>query len=161
MATQVLLTEDVETLGRQGEVVSVREGYARNFLLPQKVAVVASERTLRMQQKLKEERLKKAIQDKQESEETASRLQGITLTVVVKVDHDGHMYGSVSAADIVHLLQEHHHVSLERKAIQLKHPVKTTGVHDIHVKLKEDVTALVHLKIISEEGHRLAQQEQK
>lgn len=161
MATQLLLTEDVETLGKQGEIVSVREGYARNFLLPKKVAVIASARTLRMQQKLKEERAKKALLDKQEAEETASRLQGVTLTVVVKVDHDGHMYGSVSGVEIVHLLQEHHHIALDKKAIQLKHPIKETGVHDIHVKLKEGVAAIIHLKIISEEAHRLTQQEQK
>ena len=161
MATQLLLTEDVESLGKQGEVVTVREGYARNFLLPKGVAVIASARTLRMQQKLKEERAKKAIIDKQEAEETASRLLGLTLTVVVKVDHEGHMYGSVSAAEIIHLLQEHHHIALEKKAIQLKHPIKTTGVHDIHVRLKEGVETIIHLKIISEEGHRLAQQEQQ
>lgn len=161
MATQLLLTEDVESLGRQGEVVAVREGYARNFLLPQGLAVVASAGTLRMQQKLKEERAKKAIIDKQEAEETASRLLGLTLTVVVKVDHEGHMYGSVSAAEITHLLQEHHHIALEKKAIQLKHPIKTTGVHDIHVRLKEGVETIIHLKVISEEGHRLAQQEQQ
>ncbi len=151
MATKLLLIEDVESLGRSGEVVNVKPGYARNFLLPQGLAVVADTHALRRQDKLKEERQKKAAEDKQESEGIAGQLEGITLTTVVKVDHEGHMYGSVTAHEIVHLLQEQKNIVLEKKNVQIKHPIKTTGTHSIPVKLKEGVSATFNLEVTSEE----------
>jgi large subunit ribosomal protein L9 len=160
MATQVLLLEDVDVLGRSGEIVNVKPGYARNFLLPQGLAVVADKRALRMQQRLQEEREKKAIVDKKDSEELAARIEGKTLNKVVKVDHEGHMYGSVTLADILQLLQDDLKVELDKKSIALKHPIKTTGAHTLTVKLKEGVTANFHLKVMSEEGFRAAAAEE-
>lgn len=160
MATKLLLLEDVEALGRQGEIVNVKPGYARNYLLPQGLAIIANKQALRQQERLKEERQKKAIADKNEAEEVATKLNGLTLTTVVKVDQEGHMYGSVSANEIVHLLQEQKHIELEKKNIQLKHPIKTTGVHEIHVRLKEGVATSFNLKVMSEEGYRASKEEQ-
>jgi large subunit ribosomal protein L9 len=158
MATKLLLIEDVEALGRSGEIVNVKPGYARNYLLPQGLGVIADKKALRQQERLKEERQKKALTDQKESEEIAARLEGLTLTTVVKVDQEGHMYGSVSALEIAHLLQEQHHIELDKKSIQLKHPIKTTGVHPISIKLKEGVTASLTLKVMSEEGYRQSQE---
>lgn len=156
---QVLLLEDVDSIGRSGEVVNVKPGFARNYLYPQGLAVIADKHTLRMQQKLKEEREKQAIVDRQESEELANRINGISITKVVKVDQEGHMYGSVTAHDILHLLQDELRVELEKKSVVLKHPIKATGVHTILVKLKEGVTANFNLKVMSEEGYRNASEE--
>lgn len=160
MATQYLLLEDVEGLGHSGDIVkNIRPGFARNFLLPQKKIVIADKQTLRLQEKLKEERAKKRLLDKQESDAIAARVTGLTLTQVVKVDHDGHMYGSVTIADIAHLLQEHAQVEIEKKAILLKHAIKSTGVHTIHLKLKEGVDATFHLNVLSEEAYKNGQNE--
>jgi large subunit ribosomal protein L9 len=150
MATKLLLIEDVEDLGRSGDVVSVRPGFARNFLLPQGVAVIADRVTLRKQKLLQEEREKRAAVDKQEAEQTASGLNELVLTKIVKVDHEGHMYGSVSAHDVADLLQQQSNITLEKRAIGLKHPIKETGVHHIAIKLKEGVTASITLKVVSE-----------
>ena len=106
MPNQLLLLEDVENLGRSGDVVSVKPGYCRNFLLPQKKAVVADNYTLRLQAKLKDERLKRAAVDRKEAEELAQKVEGMVLTIEVKVDPDGHMYGSVAAVDIVKLFEK-------------------------------------------------------
>lgn len=152
MATKVLLIEDVDVLGRSGDIVNVKPGYARNYLLPQGLAIVANKQALMMQAKLQEERKKKAVVEKAESEALSKQIQGITLVKVVKVDHEGHMYGSVSSNDIIHLLKEEKNIELERKNIQLKHPIKTIGVQTINVKLKEDVLANFTLKVVSEEG---------
>lgn len=160
MATKLLLIEDVEALGRSGDIVTVKPGYGRNFLLPQGFAVIADKKALRQQERLIEERKKKAIEDKKESDAIAARIEGITLTTVVKVDQEGHMYGSVTAHEIVHLLQEQQKVEIEKKSIQLKHPIKTTGVHAIPVKLKEGVAATFNLKVMSEEGFKTSQEEQ-
>lgn len=147
MANKLLLLEDVEALGRSGDIVSVKPGYARNFLLPQCLAIVADKKALRMQTRLQEERKKKAIVDRKESEELATKLQGQNLTTIVKVDHDGHMYGSVSAADIADLLEQQVAIAVEKRTIQLKHPIKETGIHTIHVKLNEGVQASFSLTI--------------
>lgn len=156
---KLLLLEDVDALGRKGEVVNVRPGFARNFLLPRQLAIVADKSALRMQARLKEEREKQAVVDKKESEELAGRLEGTTLSTVVKVDHDGHMYGSVSALDVLHLLRDQKSVELEKRAIQLPHPIKEIGVHKIKVKLKEGVTTTITLKVMSEEGQEFAEKE--
>ncbi len=150
MGNQLLLIEDVDDLGRSGEVVSVKPGYARNFLIPQKKAVVADKFTLRMQARLKEERAKQAEMDKKDSEELAARVDGMVLTIEVKVDPDGHMYGSVTALDIVRLFEKEE-IKLERRNIALLQPIKQLGVYPIALKLKEGVPAQITLKVMSEE----------
>lgn len=152
MATKLLLIEDVEALGRSGDIVNVKPGYARNFLMPQGYAVVADKNALRRQARLQEERQKRAIVDKQEADKIAASLENVTLTTIVKVDHEGHMYGSVSAHDVANLLLEQAKVEIEKRAVALKHPIKETGVHAITIKLKEGVTTQVTLKIVPEEG---------
>lgn len=161
MATKLLLIEDVESLGRSGDIVTVKPGFARNYLLPQGMAVNADKRALRRQDRLKEERQKKAEEDKKESEAIAAKMTGLSLTTIVKVDHDGHMYGSVTPLEIAHLLQDQHQIAVDKKAIQLKAPIKATGVYEIPVKLQEGVSVSFHLKVMSEEGFRASQEEQK
>lgn len=153
MATKLLLIQDVEDLGRSGDLVSVKPGYARNFLIPQQFAVAANKSALRMQARLQEERLTRALEDKKESEELASKLEGLTVTKAVKVDHDGHMYGSVTLTELLHLFDEQHGVKLEKKNIPLKHAIKEIGVFELVLKLKESVTANVVVKVVPEETH--------
>jgi len=149
MRNQLLLLEDVDELGRSGDLVSVKPGFARNFLLPQKKAVVADKFTLRLQSKLKEERAKRAAVDKEAAEELAQKLEGKVLSITVKVDPDGHMYGSVSANDIIRLFADEG-IALERRNIVLPQPIKTLGVHPLQLKLKEGVPAQVTLKVESD-----------
>lgn len=149
MKQQLLLLEDVDGLGRKGEVVSAKPGYVRNFLLPRGVAIVASPNTLRKQERLRDEREKQAVVDRQESEFLVQKLEGLTLEIKVKVDPEGHMYGSVSAMDVMHLF-ESHGFPIEKKYIQLTRPIKETGVHKISLKLKEGIPATCQLTIIPE-----------
>lgn len=149
MSNQLLLIQDVDDLGRSGDIVSVKPGYARNFLLPQKKAVIADKFTLRMQARLQDERKQQAAVDKTASEELAARILGLVVTIHVKVDPDGHMYGSVSAQDIVRLLGEQG-VSLERKNVVLPQPIKLLGSHPIHLRLKEGIPAQIQLDVVSE-----------
>jgi large subunit ribosomal protein L9 len=149
MRNQLLLLEDVDDLGRSGDIVSVKPGYSRNFLLPQKKAVVADKFTLRLQARLQEERSKLAEVDRAESEGLAKKIEGMVLEVRVKVDPDGNMYGSVSQTDIMHLF-ENMGIKLERRNILLLHPIKALGVQTINLKLKEGVPTHFTLKVISE-----------
>ncbi|MFY7843059.1 MAG: 50S ribosomal protein L9 [Rhabdochlamydiaceae bacterium] len=149
MKKELLLVEDVENLGRSGDIVSVKPGFARNFLLPKRKAVVADAVTLKMRAKLQEERAKKAAFDQKESLDLAERLSVLSLLVEVKVDPDGHMYGSVGSTEILNLLDAHH-IKLEKRNLSLPHGLKTLGAHKVVVKLKEGVHASFDLNIVAE-----------
>ncbi len=149
MKQQYLLISDVEDIGRSGEVISVKSGFARNFLLPRQKAVPASEHTLRMQARLKAERAKQADVDRKEAEDLAAKLQGLTLTITVKVDQEGNMYGSVGYSDILELFAKEG-LQMDRRNIGLNKPLKTTGAHTMTLKLKEGVACSYILNIVGE-----------
>lgn len=149
MKQQLLLLEDVESLGRKGEIVSAKPGYVRNFLLPRGFAIIASPNTLRKQESLKAEREKQAVVDRQESDALAKQLEGIVLETKVKVDPEGHMYGSVTPLDVARLFEEKG-FAIERKYIQMNRPIKETGIHKIALKLKEGIQVTCQLSIIPE-----------
>ena len=153
MKQQYLLIDDVEDVGRSGQLISVKPGFARNYLLPEGKAVPASAHTLRMQAKLVEERAKKASVDKKEAEEQAAKLHGLVLKITVKVDPEGHMYGSVGASDIIELFAKQN-VQVDKRNIGLNKPIKTTGVHAMTLKLKEGVTCGYSLEIIGEQAQQ-------
>lgn len=148
--TQLLLLEDVTNLGRKGELASAKPGFVRNYLLPQKKAVIADKRTIRMQERLQEERAKQSAQDKKDSEALAARLKDKTLTTKVKNDTQGHLYGSVAAVDIVKILEEQEGIQLDRKNVVLPKPFKSLGMFEVNLRLKEDVPATFKLKIEGE-----------
>lgn len=146
---KLLLLKDVEDLGRLGEIVAVKPGYARNYLLPKKAAIFATKNTLKMQEKLQKERAIKSIEEKKEAEALAKIIEPMTLTITVKADVDGKMFGSVSAVDIAKLF-EAHSIKLTKKNINLKKPIKEIGVYEIPILLKEGVETKVSLKIVGE-----------
>jgi large subunit ribosomal protein L9 len=151
MKQQYLLIDDVEDVGRSGELITVKPGFARNFLLPRQKAVPASPHTLRMQAKLVEERAKKASVERKEAEDQAAKLQGLVLKITVKVDPEGHMYGSVGASDIIELFTKEG-IAVGKRNIGLNKAIKTTGVHPMTLKLKEGVTCGYSLEIIGEQA---------
>ena len=148
---QLLLIEDVDGLGRKGEVVKgAKPGFIRNFLLPKKKAVPLDLRTRRMQERLREEREKQSKIDKQASEEIAKKITDKVLSCHVKVDQDGHMYGSVTAKDLMKLLDENA-IAVERKMLILPMPIKKLGTYSIALRLKEGVEASFTLNVVPEE----------
>ncbi|MBF5058577.1 50S ribosomal protein L9 [Candidatus Neptunochlamydia vexilliferae] len=155
--TQLLLLEDVTNLGKKGDLASAKPGFVRNFLLPQKKAVIADKRTIRMQEKLQEERSKQAAEDKKESETLAARLKEMTFTTKVKNDTQGHLYGSVGPVEVVKVLADEG-ITIERKNVVLPKPIKMVGMHDVQLKLKEDVPASFKLTV---EGETVVKKEEK
>ena len=150
MNMQLLLLEDVMGLGRKGEIVSVKPGYARNFLLPKRKAVVAGPHTREMQAKLQAERQKIAEQERQEAEALSKKLTGSVLSTEVKVDAAGNMYGSVSSSDIVKLFETESGIALDKHVVELKHPIKKTGVYHLKLHLGEGVEVEFELKVMAE-----------
>lgn len=148
--TTLLLLRDVVNLGRKGELAKAKPGFVRNFLLPQKWAVIADARTIRWQERLQKEREEQAITDRKDAEILSLRLKDLLLEITVKNDPQGHLYGSVSAADVVHLLAQQGNIVIERRQVVLPKPLKMVGLYEIPLKLKEGVPALVHLCINGE-----------
>ncbi len=147
---QLLLLEDVVNLGKKGELAVAKLGFIRNYLLPQKRAVIADKRTIRMQEQLKEERKVQSAQDKKDADVQALQLKDKTLTIKAKNDTQGHLYGSIAVADIVKILSEQEGITIERKNVILSKPIKMVGVHEVHLRLKENVLATFKLKIEGE-----------
>jgi large subunit ribosomal protein L9 len=146
---KVLLLEDVYNLGKSGEIVSVKSGYARNYLLPKKIALYAQKNSIKIQEKLIAERAKKAALDKKDSEFLADKLKDLIITQIVKVDKENRMYGSVSSLDVFKLLEKEGYV-IDKHWIDMKKPIKALGVHTIDLNLKEGVPASLTLKVIAE-----------
>lgn len=148
--TKLLLLEDVSNLGRSGDIVSVRRGFARNYLVPKGHALPATKQALRRQAQLQEEREKRASADRADAEVIAKKLCVAVLETKVKVDPEGHMYGSVSALDVIRMLSEQLDLEVDKHFVILPHAIKTTGIHKVPFKLQEGVEAEVTLKVISE-----------
>ena len=146
---EVLLIKDVETLGREGDIVTVASGYARNFLIPKGCAVAASEQTLKLQEKIRAERLAREAHERQEFEELAEKLSTVSLTTPVKVGEDEQLYGSVTAQDIAALLHEEG-FEIDRKNVVLENPIKALGVYAIDIRLHPEVTATIKLWVVKE-----------
>jgi large subunit ribosomal protein L9 len=147
---QLLLLEDIINVGKKGDIVTVKPGYARNFLLPQKKAVVVDKSTIRIQERLQEERAKQKEENRMESERIKNQIDGKSFSVQVKVDSEGHLYGSVSAQDIVDLLHKER-CEVDKRFIRLSQPIKSLGKYTIPIKLKEGVEAQIHLQVESDQ----------
>ncbi len=153
--TNILLLEDVYNLGKRGDLAKVKPGYARNYLLPQGKVAIATKQTLRMQQRLQEERAKQSALDLEESKAMATQLAGVQVSKEVKVDPEGHMYGSVAVPELLELLAQSG-FTLDKHNIDLAHPVKSLGSHEIPVRLKEGVTCSFTLRVLPEGGEQHA-----
>jgi large subunit ribosomal protein L9 len=139
---KLILSEDVPKLGHAGDVVTVKPGYARNFLIPQGLAIHATEgriKELEHHQRLIEERVNKERGDK---ERARDRIQGVTLEVAAQVGEEGKLFGSVTAMQIAELLAAKD-IVVDRRRIDLDHPIKETGEHRVPIRLHRDVIAEV------------------
>lgn len=146
---EIILLEHVENLGRRGEIVRVRPGFARNFLLPRGIAAMA---TAGVKRRVEQESRKfKAADDRAKSDamELAERLAALELAIPVKADEDGKLYGSVSAVD-VHTALVAQGVELDRKKIILEHNLKDLGTFEVHVRLHPDVRGHVKVNVVRE-----------
>ncbi len=146
---EILLLEDVPKLGRRGDIVTVADGYARNYLIPKKFAIKIDSSNKKM---LENERRKMEIRNRKRREAQqllAEQLQTLELEFVERA-HDGLLYGSVTANDIVAKLQERGY-ALEPKQVLLEEHIKQVGTHSVPVKLKDGIQANITIHVIAEE----------
>lgn len=140
-STQIILTENIPGLGAEADVVNVRRGYARNFLLPQGKAYEVTASTLRKLDMLKAKRAEREARELNEAEETARRIGKSRMIFTLETGESGKAFGSVTANDIAMRLKNEVGVDVDRHRIHLEHPIKSTGEHEISIKLHADVTA--------------------
>lgn len=149
MALEVILREDVPNLGHIGDVVRVKPGYARNFLLPRGLATEANSKNLRMLEHQKRVIGLKAERDHRTAEAAAKGLQGLTLVVKARAGEEGRLFGSVTNLDIERLLGEKG-ITIDRRKIQLAEPIKQLGSHEVVVQVGREVRATIHIVVEAE-----------
>ena len=146
MNVQVILSEEVPNLGRPGDVVKVRAGYARNFLLPRKLAVEANPKNLRSFEHAKGVALLKREALKQKATDLKARIEALTLAIAARAGDEGKLFGSVTNIDIERALREHG-FSVERRRIALAEPIKQLGDFTVTVKLESEVDARLKVNV--------------
>jgi len=149
--TQVLLREDIDNLGARGEIVRVKAGYARNYLLPRKLAVEATANNVRQIEGEKAALAKREAKERSTAELQASQLQKLTLKFERKVGEAGVLYGSVTSMDIAHALHEQGY-EIDRRKIVLREPIKRFGNYNVPVRLHRDVTLELSINVLGEGG---------
>jgi len=143
---KVILTEEIRGLGTRGDVVTVKDGYARNYLLPKNLAREATAGNLKQ---IEHERRKWALlaqQEKDAAQKAAESVKGIKIVVQKRVGEHGQLFGSVTANEIADAL-EAKGVNVDKRRIELAHPIKNIGVHDVEVRLHKDVAAQIQVEV--------------
>lgn len=145
---RLILTADVADLGNRGDVVDVAEGYARNYLLPRKKAMKASESALQRASAVRETRIAEENKAKEDAEAIASQLVGSRVVIAAPAGDEGQLYGSVTVADVAEGIKRFTGIELDKGSIALAEPVKAIGLHEIHVKLHADIQFPITLDVI-------------
>jgi large subunit ribosomal protein L9 len=144
---EVILKEDVATLGSRGDVVKVAEGYGRNFLLPRRLAVQASVGNKKVIEQMKAASVRRSAKEKAQAEELSKQFEGLSVSFQRKSGENDQLFGSVTSGDIADALGKKS-FNIDRRKIQLHEPLKTLGEFTVPVKLHKEVTA--HLKVVIE-----------
>jgi large subunit ribosomal protein L9 len=146
----VILRENVENLGHIGDVVKVSDGYARNFLLPRKLVMIAEAKNVEAIEHQKKLLEKKRLAQQAVAREVAQKLEQVTCTIARKVGEHDKLFGSVSSTDIAAALKAAGY-TVEKRAISLNAPIRALGLHSVTVKLDSEVTATVKVQVVKED----------
>jgi len=146
---EIILREHIDNLGRRGDVVKVAAGYARNYLLPRKLALAVTENNKRQIEREKKVAEVRDAEEKSQADAIAQRLGQIEIEIARRVGENQTLYGSVTSADIVHALQAKG-FEIDKRKIQLADPLKALGETTVPVKIHRDVTAQLRVKVVPE-----------
>lgn len=147
---QIILQEDIEKLGHRGDVVEVKAGYARNYLLPRKLALEASKGNMTALERIRGALAKKTATEHAAAEKQAELLNGVTLNFTRKTGENDQMFGSVTSADVAEALGAQK-FSVDKRQVQIAEPIKALGEYPVTIKVFRDVTASVKV-IVAKEG---------
>jgi len=146
---EVILREHVDNLGRRGEIVKVADGYARNYLLPRKLALLATDGNRKHVERERARFDAREAEERKDAEGVAARIAAVEIVLARKVGETEALYGSVTSADIAAALAGKG-IEVDRRKLQLAEPIKTLGEFDVPIRLQRDVTATVKVKVVAE-----------
>ncbi len=149
---QVILLQDVKSLGRKGELKSVAEGYARNFLLPKGLASIATDANLRSLAEQKQAIKVRELKEEDEARQAAARLEGVEITIKAKSGGGGRLFGSVTAKDVADAVQKSTKIELDRRRIELPEGLKQLGRYEVPVKFQHQISATIIVNVVEGEG---------
>lgn len=146
---KVILLDDVPKLGRRGEVRDVADGYARNYLLPQKLALLATPANLKNLEQIKKRQEVRGARARAEGEAWARTIETLTLSLSRQASEEGRLYGSVGVQDLVSFLAQHG-IPVEKRRVELQEPIKMVGEHTVPVRLHPEITAQLKVGVSRE-----------
>ncbi|MGO4881264.1 MAG: 50S ribosomal protein L9 [Bryobacteraceae bacterium] len=147
---EVILREDIDRLGNRGQVVRVADGYARNFLLPKRLAVAATDANRKIVEQERQAHLRREAKQKSEAEDLSKLLSGVTVTIAQKAGENDQLFGSVTSKDVADALAAKN-FTIDRRKVLLDEPIKQLGEFKVPVRLHKDVTAEVTVQVVKEE----------
>ncbi len=145
---EIVLLEDVKTLGKKGQIVKVNDGYARNFILPKKLGVEATSKNLNDLKLQKANEVKLAAEQLAAAKELAAKIEKLTVTLSMKAGENGKAFGSISSKEIATAAMDQLGLEIDKKKLILPESLKTFGSHEVPLKLHKDVTAKLTVKIV-------------
>jgi large subunit ribosomal protein L9 len=146
---QVILLEDVPSLGKAGDLVKVSDGYGRNYLIPQKKAILATEKNLKVIKHQKRQVQQRMEKTRKDAEKMGHRIETLSCTFAKTVGESGKLFGSVTSMDIENYLKENG-IEVDRKKISLEEPIKNLGMFTVPIKLHSEVTANLKVWVVQE-----------
>lgn len=149
---KVYFLRDVPGVARAGEIRDVAEGYARNYLLPRKLAVVATEAVMAEARARQAAEARRAAREAEELRELARRLEGLTVTIAVRAGKEGRLYGSVTAADVAEAIAREVGRPIDRRRVELAAPIRQTGEYEVVVRLGKELAPRVKVAVLAGEG---------
>ncbi len=144
---KVILLKDVKSLGKKDQIVEVNDGYARNYIIPQKVGVEASSANLNSLKLQKQNEAKIAQENLEKAKEFAKQIEELTVVVKMKAGEGGRAFGSVSSKEIVEEAKKQHKIELDKKKLVLPEAIKNFGTYELTVKLHPEVTAKLKVRV--------------
>ncbi len=142
---KVILQQDVKGQGKKGQMIDVSDGYARNFLLPRKLAVVASADNLNVMKQQEKAKAEQAAREKQTAQDAAKKLESVVVKIPARAGSAGKLFGSVTSKEIAEALLEQHGIEIEKNRIIQTDPIKTFGSFEIKCRLGHEVSGTIHL----------------
>lgn len=144
---KVILQQEVKKLGKAGEILEVSEGYARNFLLPKKLAIPATSTNINAAQQKKASDQRKAAQANDEARVMAAQLSKVSVKLAVKLGEGGKLFGSVTAKDVADALKEQYGIDMDKRKIEIKEAIKALGTYPVTVRLHPEIAAKIELVV--------------
>ena len=147
---KIVLREDVDSLGRKGDLVDVADGYARNFLVPRGLAMKATKGVAKQAEAMRRNREAREARDREEAQVIAARLDGVRIEVKARAGEGGKLFGSVTNADVADAVRAITEVELDRRSIDLPEPIKELGAAAVPVRLHPDVAVELQVEVVAE-----------